>query len=111
MNVLGSSPRRGHCVVFLLSKILYFHGASLHPVVINGYLQNNAGEGGDPAMDYIQLLSRLGADVYAEPPLCFVHINNTSQLFVKLMSGSLPCNLTACCKYNHQDVVDNSIYS
>ena len=46
MNVLGSSPRRGHCVVFLLSKTLYFHGASLHPVVINGYLQNNAGEGG-----------------------------------------------------------------
>ena len=26
----GSSPGRGHCVVFL-SKTLYFHGASLHP--------------------------------------------------------------------------------
>ena len=29
---LGSSPDRGHCVVFL-SKTLYSHGASLHPEV------------------------------------------------------------------------------
>ena len=29
---LGSSPRRGHCVVFL-GKTLYSHGASLHPGV------------------------------------------------------------------------------
>ena len=28
----GSSPGRGHCVVFL-GKTLYFHGASLHPGV------------------------------------------------------------------------------
>ena len=28
----GSSPGRGHCVVFL-GKIFYFHSASLHPVV------------------------------------------------------------------------------
>ena len=28
----GSGPGRGHCVVFL-GKTLYFHGASLHPVV------------------------------------------------------------------------------
>ena len=31
----GSSPGRGHCVVFL-GKTLYSHGASLHPGV-NGY--------------------------------------------------------------------------
>ena len=29
---LGSSPRRGHCVVFL-GKTLYSHSASLHPGV------------------------------------------------------------------------------
>ena len=29
---LGSSPGRGHCVVFL-GKTLYFHNASLHPGV------------------------------------------------------------------------------
>ena len=28
----GSSPGRGHCVVFL-GKTLYSHGASLHPGV------------------------------------------------------------------------------
>ena len=28
----GSSPGRGHCVVFL-GKTLYFHSASLHPGV------------------------------------------------------------------------------
>ena len=28
----GSSPGRGHCVVFL-GKTLYSHGASLHPSV------------------------------------------------------------------------------
>ena len=32
----GSGPGRGHCVV-LLGKTLYSHGASLHPVCINGY--------------------------------------------------------------------------
>ena len=33
---LGSSPGRGHCVVFL-GKTLYSHGASLHPGVYRGY--------------------------------------------------------------------------
>ena len=32
---LGSSPDRGHCVVFL-GKILYSHSASLHPGVQMG---------------------------------------------------------------------------
>ena len=31
----GSSPGRGHCVVFL-GKTLYFHSASLHPGVLMG---------------------------------------------------------------------------
>ena len=31
-SVLGSSPDRGHCVVFL-GKTLYSHSASLHPGV------------------------------------------------------------------------------
>ena len=31
----GSSPGRGHCVVFL-GKTLYFHSASLHPGVQMG---------------------------------------------------------------------------
>ena len=29
----GSSPGRGHCVVFQLGKTPYFHSASLHPGV------------------------------------------------------------------------------
>ena len=33
---LGSSPGRGHCVVFL-GKTLYSHSASLHLRCINGY--------------------------------------------------------------------------
>ena len=43
----GSSPGRGHCVVFL-GKILYSHSASLHPGV-----QRGAGKyaEGNPAMD------------------------------------------------------------
>ena len=32
----GSSPGRGHCVVFL-GKTLYSHSASLH--LVNGYLR------------------------------------------------------------------------
>ena len=31
-SVSGSSPDRGHCVVFL-GKTLYSHGVSLHPGV------------------------------------------------------------------------------
>ena len=42
----GSSPGRGHYVVFL-GKTLYSHSASLHPGVYTGKL--NAG--GNPAMD------------------------------------------------------------
>ena len=43
----GSSPDRGHCVVFL-GKILYPYSASLHPGI-----QMGAGKyaGGNPAMD------------------------------------------------------------
>ena len=45
---LGSSPGRGHCVVFL-GKTLYSHSASLHPGVKMGTGELNAG--GNPAMD------------------------------------------------------------
>ena len=38
----GSSPGRGHCVVFL-GKTLYSHGASLHPGVQMGTGKLNAG--------------------------------------------------------------------
>ena len=38
----GSSPGRGHCVVFL-GKTLHSHSASLHPGEFNA--------GGNPAMD------------------------------------------------------------
>ena len=44
----GSSPGRGHCVVFL-GKILYSHSASLHSGVQMGTGELNAG--GNPAMD------------------------------------------------------------
>ena len=44
---LGSSPGRGHCVVFL-GKTLYSHRASLHPGVQMG---TNKCAGGNPAMD------------------------------------------------------------
>ena len=44
----GSSPGRGHCVVFL-GKTLYPHNASLHPGVLMGTGEFNAG--GNPAMD------------------------------------------------------------
>ena len=43
----GSSPGRGHCVVFL-GKTLYFHSASLHPGVQMGISKRG---GGNPAMD------------------------------------------------------------
>ena len=43
----GSSPGRGHCVVFL-GKILYSHSASLHPGVQMG---TSKCAGGNPAMD------------------------------------------------------------
>ena len=39
----GSSPGRGHCVVFL-GKTLYSHSASLHPGVWMGIGELNAGE-------------------------------------------------------------------
>jgi len=44
----GSSPGRGHCVVFL-GKTLYSHSVSLHPGVQMGTGELNAG--GNPAMD------------------------------------------------------------
>ena len=44
----GSSPGRGHCVVFL-GKTLYSHGPSLHLGVSMGTGQFNAGD--NPAMD------------------------------------------------------------
>ena len=43
----GSSPGRGHCVVFL-GKTLYSHSASLHPGVQTG---TSKCAGGNPAMD------------------------------------------------------------
>ena len=43
----GSSPGRGHCVVFL-GKTLYSHSASLHPGVQMG---TSKYAGGNPAMD------------------------------------------------------------
>ena len=45
----GSSPGRGHCVVFL-GKTLNSHSASLHPGVQMGTGKFNAG--GNPAMDW-----------------------------------------------------------
>ena len=44
----GSGPGRGHCVVFL-GETLYSHGASLHPGVLMGTGEFNAG--GNPVMD------------------------------------------------------------
>ena len=45
---LGSSPGRGHCVVFL-GKTLYSHSASPHPGVSMGTSEFNAGA--NPVMD------------------------------------------------------------
>ena len=42
------APGRGHCVVFL-GKTLYSHSASLHPGVLMGTGEFNAG--GNPAVD------------------------------------------------------------
>ena len=44
----GSSPARGHSVVFL-GKTLYSHMASIHPGVEMGTGEFNAGD--NPAMD------------------------------------------------------------
>ena len=44
----GSSPGRGHCVVFL-GKTLYSHSSSLHQGIQRGTGELNAG--GNPAMD------------------------------------------------------------
>ena len=43
----GSSPGRGHCVVFL-GKTLYSHSASLHP---GEQMGTSKCAGGSPAMD------------------------------------------------------------
>ena len=48
MSGPGSSPGRGHCVVFL-GKTFYSHCASLHPGVLMGTGEFNAG--GNPVMD------------------------------------------------------------
>ena len=48
VSTLGSSPCKGHCVVFL-GKTRYSHGASLHPGVSMGTGELNAGC--NPAMD------------------------------------------------------------
>ena len=45
---LSSTPGQGHCVVFF-GKTLYSHGAFLHPGVLMGAGESNAG--GNPAMD------------------------------------------------------------
>ena len=44
-SIPGSSPGRGHCVVFL-GKTLFSHSASLHPGVQMGTSEFNAGGGG-----------------------------------------------------------------
>ena len=49
LSGLGSSPGRGHCVVFL-GRTLYFHTASLHPGTYK-WLLANLMLGGNPAMD------------------------------------------------------------
>ena len=46
-GVLGSSPGRGYCVVFL-GKTLYSYSASLHPGVQMG---TSKYAGGNPAMN------------------------------------------------------------
>ena len=46
-SVLGSSPSRGHCVVFL-GRTLYSHSASLHSGV---QMDSSKFAGGNPAMD------------------------------------------------------------
>ena len=45
---LGSSPGKGYCLVFL-GKILYSHGASLHPG--NKWIPANYMPEDNPAMD------------------------------------------------------------
>ena len=54
----GSSPGRGHCVVFLC-KTLYSHNASLHPGVQIGTGERNAGGNpggtGGPLGSYVDL--------------------------------------------------------
>ena len=49
LKLWGSSPGRGHCVVFL-GKTLHSHCASLHPGVYKWVLANLM-LGGNPAMD------------------------------------------------------------
>ena len=44
----GSRPGRGHCVVFI-GKTLHSYSASLHPGVLMGTSEFNAG--GNPAID------------------------------------------------------------
>ena len=46
-NGPGSSPGRGHCVVFL-GRTLYSHSASLHPGV---QMVTSKNAGGKPAME------------------------------------------------------------
>ena len=47
LSGLGSSPGRGHCVVFL-GKTLYSYSASLHPGV---QMDTRKCAGGNPVMD------------------------------------------------------------
>ena len=49
-SALGSSPGRGHCVMFL-GKTLNSHGASLHPAQVYKWVPANLMLGGNPAMD------------------------------------------------------------
>ena len=51
----GSSPGRGHCVVFL-GKTLYSHSVSLHPCVQMG---TSKCAGGNPAMDWHPIQGRV----------------------------------------------------
>ena len=56
---LGSSPGRGHCVVFL-GKTLNSHSSSLHPGIQMGTGKFNAG--GNPAMEKQSSRARLFID-------------------------------------------------
>ena len=56
-SIPGSSPGRGHCVVFL-GKTLFSHSASLHPGVQMGTSEFNAGGGGGVTLLWTSILFR-----------------------------------------------------
>ena len=81
----GSSPGRGHCVVFL-GRTLYSHSASLHPGVQMGTSKN---AGGNPAMEQQQ----------QQTPSCFMLME--PELSAGPI-GHLACILIQCTTYKIQ---------